>query len=148
MICFSWLPDSEWLMQSELLNEWSFPFYSPSAGADLGGGCRGCATPPPPKMTCGFLIQLVFCKKKNYVVYWCWSRARDKCTPSWKKSWIRPRSASSFCFLWRPTLPNAIYCLSLKAFSKTQVSRVSNVAGDFEVHVDHGQSAVRIKSFK
>ena len=33
-----------------------------SAGADLGGGCRGCA--PPPEMTCGFLIQLVFCKKK------------------------------------------------------------------------------------
>ena len=31
-------------------------------GADLGGGCRGCAHPP--EMTCGFLIQLVFCKKK------------------------------------------------------------------------------------
>ena len=31
---------------------------------DLGGGCRGCA-PPPPKMTCGFLIQLVFCKIKK-----------------------------------------------------------------------------------
>ena len=37
------------------------------SGADLGGGCRGCA---PPEMTCGFLIQLVFCQK-NYVVYWC-----------------------------------------------------------------------------
>ena len=34
-----------------------------AAGADLGGGCRGCA--PPPEMTCGFLIQLVFCKKKK-----------------------------------------------------------------------------------
>ena len=34
------------------------------AGADLGGGCRGCA-PPPPEITCGFLIQLVFCKKKK-----------------------------------------------------------------------------------
>ena len=46
------------------------------------GGCTGCA-PPPPEMTCGFLIQLVFCKrKKNYVVYWCWSRATDECTPS------------------------------------------------------------------
>ena len=32
-------------------------------GADLGGGCRGCA--PSPEMTCGFLIQLVFCKKKT-----------------------------------------------------------------------------------
>ena len=31
--------------------------------ADLGGGCRGCA--PPPGMTCGFLIQLVFCQKKT-----------------------------------------------------------------------------------
>ena len=39
--------------------------------ADLGGGCRGCTLPPFPEMTCGFLIQLVFCKKKNYVVYWC-----------------------------------------------------------------------------
>ena len=36
---------------------------------------QGVRTPPPPEMTCGFLIQLVFCQKKNYVVYWCWSRA-------------------------------------------------------------------------
>ena len=28
--------------------------------------------------------------KKNYVAYWCWRRARDECTPSWKKSWMRP----------------------------------------------------------
>ena len=33
------------------------------AGADLGGGCRGCA--PLPEMTCSFLIQLVFYKKKT-----------------------------------------------------------------------------------
>ena len=46
-------------------------FYSEDkTGADLGGGCRGCA-PLPPEMTRGFLIQLVFCQKKNYVVYWC-----------------------------------------------------------------------------
>ena len=32
------------------------------AGADLGGGCRGCELPPPPEMTCFFLIQLVFCE--------------------------------------------------------------------------------------
>ena len=32
-------------------------------GADLGGGCRGCA--PPHEMTCGFLIQLVFSKKEK-----------------------------------------------------------------------------------
>ena len=34
-----------------------------ASGADRGGGCRGCA--PLPEMTCGFLIQLVFCKKKK-----------------------------------------------------------------------------------
>ena len=36
-----------------------------ASGADLGGGCRGCAPPPTSEMTCGFLIQLVFCKKKT-----------------------------------------------------------------------------------
>ena len=36
-----------------------------------GGREQGVHTPPPPEMTCGFLIQLVLCKKKNYVVYWC-----------------------------------------------------------------------------
>ena len=37
--------------------------YPAESGTDLGGGCRGCA--PPSEMTCGFLIQLVFCKKKK-----------------------------------------------------------------------------------
>ena len=35
------------------------------SGVDLGGGCRGCTPSPPPEMTCGFLIQLVFCQKKK-----------------------------------------------------------------------------------
>ena len=35
------------------------------AGADLGEGCRGAQPPPPPEITCGFLIQLVLCKKKT-----------------------------------------------------------------------------------
>ena len=38
-------------------------------GADLVGGCRGCAPPPSPpppsEITCGFLIQLVFWQKKT-----------------------------------------------------------------------------------
>ena len=38
----------------------------PWAGADLGGGCRGLRTPP--EMTCGFLIQLVFCRKKKWFI--------------------------------------------------------------------------------
>ena len=37
---------------------------SPSDRQMLGGGCRGCA-PSPSEMTCSFLIQLVFCKKKK-----------------------------------------------------------------------------------
>ena len=36
-------------------------------GADLGGGCRGCA--PLPEITCGFLIQQVFCKKKKRTMW-------------------------------------------------------------------------------
>ena len=50
-----------------LLNEGKLQFISVYSfiylftGADLEGGCRGCA----PEMTCGFLIQLVFCKKKQ-----------------------------------------------------------------------------------
>ena len=36
----------------------------------------------PPEMTCGFLIQLVFCKKKNWSLLVLKSRARDECTPS------------------------------------------------------------------
>ena len=37
-------------------------------GADLGGGCRGCA-PSPPEMTSGFLIQLVFRQKKKTTMW-------------------------------------------------------------------------------
>ena len=67
-------------------------------GADLGGGSRGWTPPTPPEMTCGFLIQLVFCqKKKNYVVCWCWSRARDECTPSLKKNPGSALCTSCFC---------------------------------------------------
>ena len=40
-----------------------FNFYY--TGADLGGGCRGGAPPPSPEMSCGFLIQLVFCKQET-----------------------------------------------------------------------------------
>ena len=39
-------------------------YSSTCSGADLGGGCRGCA-PLPPEMTCGFLIQLVYPPKKT-----------------------------------------------------------------------------------
>ena len=45
--------------------------HDPSVLTDPRGGSmgrvQGVDTPPPPEMTCGFLIQLVFCKKKM----WC-----------------------------------------------------------------------------
>ena len=62
----------------------SLTSVSGCSGADLGGGCKACA-PPPPEMTCGFLIQLAFCQKKNQGVYWCWSRARRRVHPLLKK---------------------------------------------------------------
>ena len=34
-------------------------------GVDLGEGCTPSLPPPPLEMTCGLLIQLVFCKIKN-----------------------------------------------------------------------------------
>ena len=54
------------------------------------GRVQGVPTPPPPRDDLRFSNTTVFCQKKNYVVYWFWSRARDECTPSLKKSWIRP----------------------------------------------------------
>ena len=71
------------------------------------GGSRGRVQgvrTPPAKMNCGFLIQLAFCKKKNYVVYWCWSRAREECNPSNKKSLIRPWRACSQAIIVGPGL--------------------------------------------
>ena len=53
-----------------------------NTGADLGGGCRGCAPPPPSWDDLRFSNTTGILQKKNYVVYWCWRRARDECTPS------------------------------------------------------------------
>ena len=51
-----------------LLGGASWLIFAGYTGADLGGGCRGCAPPPPPpEMTCGFLIQLVFKKTKWFI---------------------------------------------------------------------------------
>jgi len=57
------------------------------------GGSRGRVQgvrTPPPLNDLWFSNTTGILQKKNYVVYWCWSRARDECTPSWKKSWNRP----------------------------------------------------------
>ena len=42
------------------------------SGADLGGGCRGCAPPPPPtRDDLRFSNTTGILQKKNDVVYWC-----------------------------------------------------------------------------
>ena len=66
--------------------------YSMASGTDLGGGYRGCAPlPPPPEMTCGFLIQLVFCKKRNKLCgLLVLKQSKRRVHPLLKKSWIRP----------------------------------------------------------
>ena len=90
------------------------------------GGSRCEPPPPPPDMACSFLIQLVFCKKKNYVVYWCWSRARDKCTPSQKNPGSAPAYRS-------PNLFWAFLCfgLELSPFFPKISSIHSTVSGKF-----------------
>ena len=68
-----------------------------SPRADLGGGCRGCA--PPPEMTFGFLIQLVFCKKKMWVIG-VEVEQETSTPPPEKKSWIRPWSLLTLMAFW------------------------------------------------
>ena len=62
------------------------------SGADLGRGCRGCV-PPPPEMTCGFLIQLVFCKKKTTMWFIGVEVEQETSAPPPKKN---PGSAPDF----------------------------------------------------
>ena len=102
------------------------------------GGSRGrvqgvrTPPPPPPEMTCGFLIQLVFCKKNNsYVVYWCWSRARDECTRSYKNSWIRP----CYSFMQKYLAEQHLWgkCPRGPVFCASHLSSLSYCCGEFHV---------------
>ena len=58
-------------------------------GADLGGGCRGCA-PPPPEMTCGFLINTVESASQLYkiffIIWYVFSAVHIMLLPSRKPS--------------------------------------------------------------
>ena len=60
------------------------------------GGSRGrvqgvrTLPPPLPEMTCGFLIQLVFCKKKTMWFIGVEVEQETSAPPPEKKSWIRP----------------------------------------------------------
>ena len=59
-----------------------------AAGADLGGGCRGCA--PPPEMTCGFLINTVQSASQLYkicfIIWYVFSAVHIMLLPSRKPS--------------------------------------------------------------
>ena len=59
--CFQFFLGIAVISSQDKLQTMAMPDFSKT---DLGGGCRGCA-PPLPEITCGFLIQMVFCKKKT-----------------------------------------------------------------------------------
>ena len=54
------------------------------------GRVQGVCTPPLPEMTCGFLIQLVFCEKKKLCGLLVLKQSKRRVHPLLKKSWIRP----------------------------------------------------------
>ena len=58
-------------------------------GGSRGGGAGG-AHPPHPEMTCGFIIQLVFCKKETMWFIGVEVEQETSAPPPKKKSWIRP----------------------------------------------------------
>ena len=64
---------------------------------DFRGGSRGrvqgVRTPPPPEMTCGFLIQLVFCQKKKTMWFIVVEVEQETGAPPPKKN---PGSAPGF----------------------------------------------------
>ena len=67
------MPNSQWRKKLSIFTKKiTADIITDYAGADLGGGCRGCAPPAPlddPRFsnTTGILQK----KIKNYVVYWC-----------------------------------------------------------------------------
>ena len=54
------------------------------------GRVQGVRIPPPPEMTCGFIIQLVFCKKETMWFIGVEVEQETSAPPPKKKSWIRP----------------------------------------------------------
>ena len=73
-------------------------FLLADAGADLGGGCRGCA--PLPEMTCGFLIQLVFCKKKKTMWFIGFEVEQETSAPPPKKNPGSAPEMKNWCFFF------------------------------------------------
>ena len=86
---------------------------------DLGGGCRGCA-PPPPVMTCGFPIQLVFCKKKT-IWFIGVEVEQETCAPPLKK--ILDPPLSMMIHLTLPTHDNVGTCRQIDHGNQVYVFR-------------------------
>ena len=88
-------------------------------GRIQGEGAGG-AHPPPPEMTCGFLIQLVSCKKKKLCGLLVLKQSKRRVHPLLKKSWIRP--CKTFLFLHSTFLiraPNVVKTCCLLNFASS-----------------------------
>ena len=69
------------------------------------GRVQGVLTPPPPEMTCGFLIQLVFCKKKL-----CGLLEETSAPPPKKNPGSAPETIISFTVVGAAGLAKKINC--------------------------------------
>ena len=90
---FSFLHHWKVLEPPEQMFEGSFCLRkneSKGTWADPGGGCRGCAPPPPPEMTCGFLINTVQSASQLYkicfIIWYVFSAVHIMLLPSRKPS--------------------------------------------------------------
>ena len=75
-------------------------------------------TPPPPKMTCGFLIQLVFCKKKTMWFIGVEVEQETSAPPPEKNPGSAPGSTA--CRVW----PSIVYgCIEGHLVLQTRTER-------------------------
>ena len=88
-----------------------------SAGADLGGGCRGCAPPLPPEMTCGFLIQPVFCKKKTMWFIGVEVQQETSAPLPKKNPGSAPDQYTSTFYKQPPNMPNGFIATTTRNFT-------------------------------
>ena len=74
----------------------SVPFLGTICRGWSRGRVQGVRIPPPPKMTGGFLIQLLFCKKKKKTIWFIDVEVEQEtsATPPKKNSWSAPDMAA------------------------------------------------------
>ena len=102
----------------------------PHTGADLGGERRGCASPPP-EMTCGFLIQLVFCKIKKTMWFIDVDVDQETSAPPPKKN---PGSAPDIRQLkWQQTTQRCVKSVTARKKSANTVTKTDTDMGLFSI---------------